>query len=230
LPLPDTDVDPWETIQVDLFGPWTFSDKNGIDRKIRGVSIIDVGSRWVEIKSYDSKRSEDISLIIDQEWFARYPRPRVCIFDNGGEFSSEFLKLLHSYGVKAKPTTIKNPQANVFVERIHQVIADSLRTMDLLSRPFDDTTINDILQNAAFGLRATYHTSLLASPGQIVFGRDMIINSSYIANWKQLFNRRKEQAIKNNIRENKGRRHHDYKNGDNVYITNTDITRKLNSM
>jgi len=43
LPLPDTDVDPLEIIQVDLFGQWNFSNKNGIDRKIKGVSVIDVG-------------------------------------------------------------------------------------------------------------------------------------------------------------------------------------------
>ena len=57
-------------------------------------------------------------LIVDHEWFCRYPRPRMAIYDNGSEFQSEFLELLHSYGIIPKPTTIKNPRANCVVERI----------------------------------------------------------------------------------------------------------------
>jgi hypothetical protein len=49
-------------------------------------------------------------FLVDQNWFARYPRPRLAIFDNGSEFSFEFLELLHSYGVTAKSTTVKNPK------------------------------------------------------------------------------------------------------------------------
>jgi Integrase zinc binding domain len=186
LPEPDSQFTPWEVIQMDLFGPWSFTDIDGHLRHIQGLSIIDVATRWTELCPYTSKRSEDIALLVDQQWFCRYPRPRVAIFDNGPEFSNEFLELLHSYGVIAKPTTIKNPQANAFVERIHQVIGDSIRTMELHKRKFDDTTVNAILQNVAYGLQATYHSSLAASPGQLIFGRDMIINAIYLANWKDL--------------------------------------------
>jgi hypothetical protein len=80
------------------------------------------------------------------------------------------LELLSSYGVTAKPTTIKNPQANAFVERIHQVMSDSIRTMELDKRKFDDTTLNAVLQSVDYGLRSTYHSSLAASPSQIIFG------------------------------------------------------------
>ena len=169
-------------------------------------------------------------MIIDQEWFSRYPRPRVAIFDNGSEFSSELRELLASYGVKPKPTTIKNPQANAYVEKIHQVIADSIRCMGLSSRPFDETSQNAILQAAAYGLRATYHSNLLASPGQVVFGRDMIVNATYATRWKDISDRRKHQAITNNLRENKSRISHDYAVGDTVYIRNDDIKRKLDPM
>jgi hypothetical protein len=85
------------------------------------------------------------------------------------------LELLRSYGIIAKSTTIKNPQANAFVERIHQVMSDALRKMELNERRFDDITINAVLQSIAYGLRSTYHSSLAVSPGQIIIGRDMII-------------------------------------------------------
>ena len=146
LPEPNTIYEPWEVIQINLFGPWSFKDVDNKPHQLQGLSIIDVATRWTELCPYTSKRSEDIALLLDQHWFCRYPRPRAAIFDNGSEFSSEFLELPHSYGVEARPTTIKNPQANAFVERIHQVIGDSIRSMELNKRKFDDTTINAILK------------------------------------------------------------------------------------
>ena len=99
---------PWECVHIDLFGPWTFTCNAGKEHQIKAVSIIDNGLRWVELHQYDSKRSEDISLIFDREWLCRYPRPKMVVFDNGTEFTSEFHELLESYGVQAKATTIKN--------------------------------------------------------------------------------------------------------------------------
>ena len=75
-----------------------------------------------------------------------------------------------------------NPLANAFVERIHLVVAYSLREMDLTSCPYDDTTAHSVLQAVAWSLRLTYHTALQASPGQVTLGRDMIINATYLAN------------------------------------------------
>ena len=71
------------------------------------------------------------------------------------------------------------------MERVHQVIGDAIRSMELHTEHSDDVTINAVLQNVAYGLRATYHSSIAASPGQIIFGRDMVINSLYLANWKK---------------------------------------------
>ena len=70
---------------MDLFGPWTYTDVNGIDRVIKAASFIDVATRWPELREYTSKGSEEISLIFDQEWLNRYPRPRTIIFDNGSK-------------------------------------------------------------------------------------------------------------------------------------------------
>ena len=173
------------------------------------------------------KKSEDIALLVDQNWFCRYPRPRIAIFDNGSEFSTEFRELLQSYGVIAKPSTIKNPQTNAFVERVHQTIADSIRTMELDKHKCDDITINAVLQNVAYGLRATYHSSVAATPGQIVFGRDMVINSVYMANWKRYSDQRKAQIHKNNISENKSRIDYHYNIGEDVYIRKSAVEQKL---
>jgi transposase InsO family protein len=99
------------------------------------------------------------------------------IFDNGSEFSFEFLELLRSYGVTPKPNTVKNPQTNAFMERVHQVIGDAISSMELHTKHCNNVTIHAVLQNVAYGLRATYHSSIAASPGQLVFRRNMVINS-----------------------------------------------------
>jgi hypothetical protein len=56
--------------------------------------------------------------------------------------------------------------------------------MELHIKAFDDNTINIVLQNVAYELKVTNHSSLSASPCQLVFGRDMGINAIYLANWK----------------------------------------------
>ena len=47
--------------------------------------------------------------------------------------------------------------------------------MNLSARIFDEDSIHAVLQNVAFSFRATYHSILRSSPGQLVFGRDMIV-------------------------------------------------------
>jgi hypothetical protein len=36
-----------------------------------------------------------------------------------------------NYGIKAKPTTSHNPQANAIIEQVHKNINDMIRTFDL---------------------------------------------------------------------------------------------------
>lgn len=218
---------PWECVHIDLFGPWSFQCLHGKNHQICAVSIIDSGLRWVELHEYSSKTSEDISLIFDREWLCRYPRPRMVVFDNGTEFTSEFHELLESYGIQPKSTTIKNPQTNAVVERVHQTIGDSLRAMNLATRPVDTSSIHGILQSIAWGLRTTFHTALRTSPGQLTFGQDMVIPATYLANWRHIHTRRQKAILYDNARENRSRIDHDYAVGDYVYILTKDIQRKL---
>ena len=194
---------PWECVHIDLFGPWTFVCKAGKTHQMRAVSIIDNSLRWLELHEYKSKSLEDISLLFDREWLCRYPRPRMVVFDNGTEFSSEFHELLQSYGIQPKSTTIKNPQSNAIVKRVHLTISNSLRAMDLSKRSFDDTTIHGVLQSIAWALHTTFHTSLQTSPGQLAFGRDMVIPATYLANWHQIHTRRHKNILYDHARENR---------------------------
>ena len=95
--------------------------------------------------------------------------------------------LVNDYGIKRKPITVRNPQANAIVERIHQVIANMIRTFELESNYLDEEDPwKGILSATTFAVRSTYHTTLKKTPGQLVFGRDMIFNIQHIANWEYI--------------------------------------------
>ena len=201
-PANNTNTEPWQIIQADLFGPWSFTNVTGKLCTIKALSIIDTATRWIKLIPYDDKRSKSIALLFDRKWLCRYPRPFAVIFDNGTEFSTKFTKLLESYSILARPSTVKNPQTNSIVERVHQVIGDAIRSMNLPSRHLDKTSPAAILSAVAWGIRSTFHSVLCASPGQVVFGRNIVINAAYVANWKLINACRTNQALRNNCQEN----------------------------
>ncbi len=64
-------------------------------------------------------------------WFSRYPHCCYIIYNNGSEFKLHFQSLCDRYGIKHKPTSVENPQANAILERIHGVLGNMLRTSKL---------------------------------------------------------------------------------------------------
>ena len=86
--------------------------------------MADEASSWIEIAPIENKKNENVSMLVDSEFFCCYPWPLYVIHDNGTEFVGvEFQELLESYGVKPKPTTVKNPRANAVHERVHLLMA-----------------------------------------------------------------------------------------------------------
>ena len=69
-------------------------------------------------------------------------------------------------------------------------------------------------------LRSTYHTTLRATPGQLVFGRDMVLNVQHQADWTAIKSRKQELIRKNNLIENAKRIPYTYRVGDQVMIEN----------
>ena len=69
-----------------------------------------------------------------------------------------------------------------------------------------------------FAVRATYHTTLQATPSQLVFGRDAILNTKFEANWKYIQQRKQAIINKNNAAENKSRQQYQYRVGHQVLV------------
>jgi hypothetical protein len=135
------------------------------------------------------------------------------------------------YGIKRKPTSVKNPQANAILERIHAVLGNMLRTSELdMVKLVKASDINIFLSDAAWAVHSTYHTVLKASPGAAIFGRDMLFDILFIADWQKIEEYRQRLTDLNNAHENKGRIDYDYKVGQKVLVWKEGILRKSESI
>lgn len=221
LPPKLAEATPWDILCLDLIGPYIIRRKGLPDLVCKCVTMIDPATGWFEIHQYDDKRSITVANITEQEWFSRYPWPTQVTFDRGSEFiGQDFKKMIaEDYGIKGKPITVRNPQANAIVERIHQVIANIIRTFELENNYLDEEDPwKGILSATAFAIRSTLHTTLKKTPGQLVFGRDMIFNVQHTANWEFIKQRKQRLIDKNNKQENAKRIPYTYKVGDKVLL------------
>ena len=83
-------------------------------------------------KEIKTKRADVVSNVIEKTWLTRYPRPSEITLERGKEFMAEVTKMIRNdYGIKKRPITARNPQANAIIERVHQTIANIIRTFDL---------------------------------------------------------------------------------------------------
>ena len=230
LPEKLAETQPWDRLCVDLIGPYTIKSKHG--KKIsplRCVTMIDPATGWFEIAQYDDKKSITVSNVVETTWLTRYPRPYLVTIDRGSEFIGQDFRdmLVEDYGIKRKVISTRNPQANAIVERAHQTLGNLIRSFEVQDDPYIDE--NDpwsgILAATAFALRSTYHTTLQASPGQLVFGRDMILNIQHQADWTAIKKRKQLLIHKNNQIENSKRIPHTYCVGDLVMLENHRATK-----
>ena len=82
-----------------------------------------------------------------------------------------------NFGIKHKPTSVKNPQANAILEQVRQVITTMLHTTELdMANTVVTSDIDVFLTDAAWAIHSTYNTVLKTSPGAAIFGRDMLFD------------------------------------------------------
>ena len=111
---------------------------------------------------------------------------------------------------------------------MHQVLTDALRTFELKERELNEKDPwTPFLQAACFAIRSTYHTTLGATPAQLVFGRDMLLPIQFKADWAAIKARREQEILRNNKRENDKRIAHHYKVGELVSKMKPGVLPKL---
>ena len=65
----------------------------------------------------------------------------------------------------------------------------------------DEDLIDDFVTNAAWAIRSSYHTVLKATPGQAIFGRDMMFDIPFITDWTEVGRRRQKLVDSSNAFE-----------------------------
>ena len=78
--------------------------------------------------------------------------------------------------------------------------------------------VEDFLDNSSSALRSTRHSVLNSSPGAAIFGRDMMFNIPYLADWTKIGEYWQAQSKRNTDRENARRSDYDYAIGRQVLV------------
>ncbi len=74
-----------------------------------------------------------------------------------------------------------------------------------MAESIEPADIDTFIDNAAWAIRSTYHTVLKTSPGEAIFGRDMLFEVPFIADWKLIGENIKHRTDHNNDSKNKKR-------------------------
>ena len=134
----------------------------------------------------------------------------------------------NDYGANVNQITTRNPQANAILEKIHQTIGNMIRTYQLPTNSSvdEDEPFAGLLSAVSFATRATIHTTMKATPCQLVFGRDAIMNKSYTPDWDDIRTKKQKLINQNNARENAKRTPYTYKVGEQILLK-TDCNTKI---
>ncbi len=91
-----------------------------VPTKSKGKKVTFANYTKISETTFD-KSSAQISDLVYKTWFSRYPCCWYLIYYIESEFELHFRALCNTYGMKHKPTSVKNTQANDILEHIHAV-------------------------------------------------------------------------------------------------------------
>ena len=119
--------------------------------------------------------------------FTQYPWPEILTYDRGSEFKAKVAQMVeNNYGILGKPITAQNPQSNAIIKRVHKHIGQMIQTFEVYDNEGLDETDpwSGILAATMAAVRSTVSTTTKATPMQLVFGRDAILNEKFTADWE----------------------------------------------
>ena len=138
LPEKEAEATPWKKLCVDLIGPYTIERKGHKPLTLWCVTMIDPATGWFEMRELPNKEAITVANLVEQAWLTRYPWPTQLTYDKGTEFMAEFAQMIvNDYGIQRRGITVRNPQANAIMERIHQTIGNMIRTFQVQENYLD---------------------------------------------------------------------------------------------
>ena len=116
----------------------------------------------------------------------------------------------------------RNPTANAICERMHQTVANVLRTTKRLHPPLNEQQARQLVENAlaatVYATRASNSRALDTSPGNLVFRRDMFVDLPLFADLVTIRDKRQELIDENLRRQNRKRLECRYEAGQEALI------------
>ena len=217
-------LQPWEEEAVDMIGPWRITINN-FEYQFRALTCIDTIIGLPEVIPLDNATSSSVAIAFEDNWLSRYPAQLRYLHDNGNEFlGPSFSSMLFKNKIKSVPTTVKNPQENAIVERMHQSISTMIAISQRENPPLKYEDVSNLVLRkymaAQYAIRATINMTLKHTPGELAFGRDMILPIPSKVNWEYLFQNKQNVISQTNVKENLSRKQFNYKVGQRILILN----------
>eukprot|EP00253_Pinus_taeda_P031928 PITA_31928 len=219
----------WETISMDFIIGLPKSKKNN-DSIMVVVDKLSKSAHFILVKS--TYRVVQIAHVFMQNIFKLHGLRKTIISDRDVKFSSVFRKTLFAeLGTQLNFSMAYHPQTDGQTERVNQVVKDMLREYVMQQR----TKWEDYLHLVEFAYNNGYHTSLLMSPFEVLYGQKCRTPSS----WSGLEDRlmlgpkmlKEMEALVKKVRSNLKaaqdrqknfvdwkRRFKEYQVGDHVYV------------
>uniref|UniRef100_A0A1Y1JY12 Integrase catalytic domain-containing protein n=1 Tax=Photinus pyralis TaxID=7054 RepID=A0A1Y1JY12_PHOPY len=164
--------EPWETVSIDLIGPFPRSSKGNC----YAIVFQDKFTKWVQIKAIRKATSAVLIRQFQENIIYQFGSPRTVISDNGSQFTSQaFRKVLKEWGIKQRLTPPYTPQANP-VERANKVVGTMIAQVTKGEAKKWDTTLAEI----AFAMNTVRHNSTKFSPAFLNYGRELLPTGTLI--------------------------------------------------
>ena len=156
-----------------MIGPWKIS-MNKFEYQFRALTCIDTIIGLPEVIPVDNATSKSVAIAFEDNWLSRYPAPLICLHDNGNEFlGPAFSSMLARNKIKSVPTTVKNPQSNAIVERMHHSISTMIAISLYENHPVKYEDVSNLVfskcMSAQYAVRSTVNRSLKHTPGELGF-------------------------------------------------------------
>jgi hypothetical protein len=199
---------PWVHSCVNVIGPCQIRRKGKKTSRLQAITLIVPATGWFEMVESETETADVVTNEVEIAWLSRHPWPMRITCDHGSEFTGRELQHLieEECDIEAKPSSERDPQSNAILERTHQTICNMLRAFEAENQPIDESDPwSGILSAVAWAVQSTHHAASQSTPGQLVFGRDMIWDAAHAADWQHIEQREQTSIDKNNKKENEKR-------------------------
>jgi enoyl reductase-like protein len=85
LPPKEPEVIPWETVCINLIGPYTIG-KGKKETHLHYLTVINPATGWCKISKVEDKSSAEIANLFEMLWINPYPWPQQVVMDCGRKF------------------------------------------------------------------------------------------------------------------------------------------------